>query len=157
MSNSDPYLKSILRDEAVLRWDFLETESDPCAVVSERMELIYLNESGRAFTPAEWFAQRCFEMLPVTNEECAWGCPTIAAVQQGEGITYCEESLCSTQTAEMTLGTAVIPLGRVCEDGAKALLLFRQKTERYDDAQFQKELLEDAQKLRTRIATQLGW
>lgn len=147
---------STLRDEAVMRWAFLEDETDACAVVSVRMELVYLNASGRILTPPQWFAKRCFEMLPVADEQCAWQCPTIAAVHQAEDITYCEEALHGDDASVVILGTAVVPLGRGREDGVRALLLFRHKDESCDEAEFRKRLLEDASRLRARVTVVLG-
>jgi hypothetical protein len=144
---------STLRDEAAVRWGFLEDETDACAVVSERMELVYLNALARILTPPQWFAKRCFEVLPATNEQCAWQCPTIAAVHQAEDITYCEESLHGDDASVVILGTAVIPLTRVREDESRALLLFRHKDESCDEAEFRKQLLEDASRLQTRVTS----
>ena len=56
-----------LRDEAALRWGFLEEETDPCLVVSERMEFIYVNNEGTRPGSDEWFGKRCFEVLPVAD------------------------------------------------------------------------------------------
>ena len=144
---------STLRDEAAMRWGFLEDETDPCAVVSERMELVYLNALARILTPPQWFAKRCFEVLPATDEQCAWQCPTIAAVHQAEDITYCEESLHGDDASVVILGTAVIPVAQVCEDESSALLLFRHKDESGDEAEFRKELLEDASQLQARVTS----
>ncbi|MFQ5760149.1 MAG: hypothetical protein ACE5HM_04150 [Acidiferrobacterales bacterium] len=144
---------STLRDEAAVRWGFLEDETDACAVVSERMELVYLNTLARILTPPQWFAKRCFEVLPTTDEQCAWQCPTIAAVHQAEDITYCEESLHGDDASVVILGTAVIPVARVREDESRALLLFRHKDESCDEAEFRKELLEDASRLQARVTS----
>ena len=89
MNGEIPVTQSPLRDENAIRWEFLEQESDACAVVSERMELLYLNEAGRALTLPDWFAKRCFEVLPNRDEHCAWHCPTITAVSEADAITYC--------------------------------------------------------------------
>ena len=144
---------SMLRDEATMRWGFLEDETDACAVVSERMELVYVNALARILTPPQWFAKRCFEVLPATDEQCAWQCPTIAAVHQSEDITYCEESLRGDGAAVVILGVAVIPLARVREDESRALLLFRHKDEGCDEAEFRKELLDDASQLQVRVTS----
>ena len=121
MPGEIPHRESPFQDENAIRWAFLEQESDACAVVSERMELLYLNEAGRALTLPDWFAKRCFEVLPNRDEHCAWHCPTITAVSDAQEITYCEEALSPADGAPMTLGTAVIPLehaGVLLEDRA---------------------------------------
>ncbi len=144
--------QTILKDESAIRWQFLEDESDACAVVSERMELLYLNEAGRALTLPDWFAKRCFEVLPTRDEHCAWHCPTITAVSEAEEITYCEEALAPADGPSVTLGTAVIPMQHSAEDGAKALLMFRRKHTDSDQNSFQEKLLADARDLHARVA-----
>ena len=143
---------STLRDEAAVRWGFLEDETDACAVVSERMELVYLNALARILTPPQWFAKRCFEVLPHRDENCAWHCPTITAVSEASEITYCEEALSPADGPSMTLGTAVIPMETSAEDGAKALLMFRRKDTGSDQKSFQEKLLTDARDLHARVA-----
>lgn len=148
--------ESPFKDENAIRWSFLEQENDACAVVSERMELLYLNETGRALTLPDWFAKRCFEVLPHRDEQCAWHCPTILAVNEAEEITYCEEVLSPAEGASLTLGTAVIPLEHVAEDGAKALLVFRTKLPGGDDARFRERLLADARVLHDKVVAHHG-
>jgi hypothetical protein len=151
--NSDiPVTRTILEDENAIRWEFLENESDACAVVSERMELLYLNEAGRSLTLPDWFAKRCFEVLPSQDEHCAWHCPTITAVSEAEEITYCEEALSPAGETSVTLGTAVIPLQHSAEDGAKALLMFRAKIPGDDESRFRERLLADARDLHAKVA-----
>ena len=152
MHDEIPVTRTILEDENAFRWEFLETESDACAVVSERMELLYLNQAGRALTLPDWFAKRCFEVLPTRDEHCAWHCPTITAVSDAEEITYCEEALSPADGSSVTLGTAVIPVEHSAEDGAKAVLMFRRKHTDSDQASFQEKLLADAHDLRARVA-----
>jgi hypothetical protein len=152
MHDEIPTTQTILKDENAIRWEFLESESDPCAVVSARMELLYLNEAGRALTLPDWFAKRCFEVLPNRDENCAWHCPTITAVSEAEEITYCEEALSPADGPSVTLGTAVIPMEHGAEDGAKALLMFRRKNAGSDQKSFQEKLLTDARDLHARIA-----
>jgi hypothetical protein len=153
MQHEIPVTQSILRDETSMRWQFLEEEADACAVVSERMELLYLNSAGRALALPDWFAKRCFEVLPVSDEGCAFHCPTIGAVSEAEEITYCEESLIGNDAPDEVLGTAVIPLGGTGEDGAKALLVFRHKDPGTGEDAFRRKLLDDARDLHERIAT----
>ena len=69
-----------LRDETSPRWSFLEEESDPCVVVSEGVELIYVNGAVRSLVPDQWFGERCFEVLPTVDKTCAFHCPKIDAV-----------------------------------------------------------------------------
>lgn len=151
MHGEIPLSDSPFKDENTIRWAFLEQESDACAVVSERMELLYLNEAGRELTLPDWFAKRCFEVLPHRDEQCAWHCPTIVAVSEADEVTYCEEALSPDEGASMTLGTAVIPLAHVAEDGAKALLVFRAKLPGGDDARFRERLLADARDLHGKV------
>jgi len=152
MHDEIPVTQTILEDENALRWEFLEDEHDACAVVSERMELLYLNQAGRALTLPDWFAKRCFEVLPNRDEHCAWHCPTITAVGEADEITYCEEALSPEGSASVTLGTAVIPMEPSAEDGAKALLMFRRKHTDSDQMSFQDKLLADAHDLHARVA-----
>lgn len=152
MKGEIPFTRKILEDESAIRWEFLENERDACAVVSERMELLYLNGPGRALTLPHWFAKRCFEVLPNPDEHCAWHCPTITAVSKAEVITYCEEALTPSAGATLTLGTAVIPLEHTAEDGAKALLMFREKISGAGEERFREQLLNDARVLNARIA-----
>ena len=152
MHGEIPVTRTILEDESAMRWEFLEDENDACAVVSERMELLYLNGAGRALTLPDWFAKRCFEVLPNRDEHCAWHCPTITAVSEAAGITYCEEALSPADGPSVTLGTAVIPMEHSAEDGTKALLMFRRKDAGSDQKSFQEKLLADARDLHARIA-----
>ena len=152
MTREIPLTQGMLEEENAIRWEFLENERDACAVVSRRMELLYLNEAGRALTLPHWFAKRCFEVLPNRDEHCAWHCPTITAVSEAESITYCEEALSPSGGPSVTLGTAVIPLEHSDEDGAKALLMFRHKTSDGEETRFRERLLADASDLHARVA-----
>ncbi|MDH3688705.1 MAG: hypothetical protein OEU36_04395 [Gammaproteobacteria bacterium] len=143
--------KSALEDELSLRWSFLEEEAHPCIVVTGDMEFVYLNEPGRQLISKEWFGKRCFELLPVQNESCAWGCPTIRAVNETNEIKYSEEFLLSTKSEPITLGVAIVPLEGVSGDGAAAMLLLEEKDIVADDATFQNALLGEAERLRERI------
>ena len=152
MQTEIPVTKSLLQDENAIRWEFLEAEQDACAVVSQRMELLYLNEAGSALTLPDWFAKRCFEVLPNRDADCAWHCPTITAVSEADEITYCEEALNDADGSPITLGTAVIPMEQSDEDGAKALLIFRRKDPTVDQEAFQARLLGDAAALLARVS-----
>ena len=85
--------RSPLRDESALRWNFLEDEADACIVVSGRMELVYVNGAAKTLIPDAWFGKRCFEVLPVVDETCAFHCPKIAAVNESPDVVYCEEAV----------------------------------------------------------------
>jgi len=152
MHDEIPVTRTILKDENAIRWEFLEDQGDACAVVSERMELLYLNAAGRALTLPDWFAKRCFEVLPNRDENCAWHCPTITAVSGAEEITYCEEALAPADGTSVILGTAVIPMEHSTEDGAKALLLFRPKATDSNQKKFEEKLLADARHLHAIVA-----
>lgn len=122
---TDP--QSMLHEETRARWSALEDESAPCAVVSERMELMYLNEPARQLVPSEWFARRCWEVFPVAEEDCVWKCPTVFAVNTADSATYCEETLASTEGGGQTLGVAVVPLSANRPGRARAILVFCPK------------------------------
>ena len=99
-----------LRDETALRWSFLEDERDACVVVSERMELVYINAAARELVPGQWFGKRCFEVFPVVDETCAFHCPKIRAVSESLDVVYCEETVCSRDMDCVVLGVGLIPL-----------------------------------------------
>ncbi|GMR24401.1 MAG: hypothetical protein BMS9Abin37_2938 [Acidobacteriota bacterium] len=139
---------SILQDEDLLRWGFLEENGDACAVVSDRMELVYLNEPARALVPEEWFGRRCFEILPTANDLCAFNCPTVAAVHDAHEILYCEEVLKAADGSTRKLGVAVIPLLGMSGDKARAVLLMRPQE---DDGE--EKLLSTARTFRADLLT----
>jgi hypothetical protein len=139
---------SILQDEDLMRWSFLEETSDACAVVSDRMELVYLNEPARKLVPKEWFGRRCFEILPTANELCAFNCPTVAAVHDSDEIFYCSEVLKSSDGSTRELGVAVIPLLGLSGDEARAVLLMRPK-----EADSEEALLSAARVIRGELLT----
>ncbi len=151
MSRDRDDSKSMFAEESSLRWAFLEDDPDPCAVVSERMEVVYLNSSARKLVADRWFGRRCFEVLPVVNETCALHCPTIRAVNESDDVVYCEERLRLGDGAERDLGVALIPLGQGRDDCARAVLLLREKGTARDEAEFRSGLLADAGRLRDRI------
>jgi hypothetical protein len=139
---------SILQDEDTIRWGFLEDNADACAVVSDRMELVYLNEPARSLVPEEWFGRRCFEILPTANDLCAFNCPTVAAVHDAHEILYCDEVLRSPDGSTHELGVAVIPLLGMSGDEARAVLLLRPKNEDTEE-----KLLTTARKFRADLMT----
>lgn len=151
-----PQPKSILEDETRLRWSFLEEEPDACAVVSSRMELVYLNARGEALALPDWFGRRCFEVFPADNDQCAWKCPTISAVHGSDEIVFSEETLrLEGESTALTLGVAVIPLHGGSVGRAQALLVLRPRGVG-DEAEFRNTLLGDAESLRGRVRSHLG-
>lgn len=138
----------MIEDESALRWGFLEDDPDACAVVSDRMELVYMNEPARKLISQEWFGRRCFEIFPTANDLCAFKCPTIAAVHEAHEILYCEETLRGPEGPARELGVAVIPLEGMSHDEARALLLLRPKSEITKEA-----LLDEARVLRETVTS----
>jgi hypothetical protein len=67
--------KSMLQQESALRWGFLKQEKNACAIVSDRMEIVYMNEPARRLVLLDWFGRRCFEVFPTAKDLCAIGCP----------------------------------------------------------------------------------
>lgn len=147
MEHDEDSKRSALEDESALLWSFLEDEAEACAVVSSRMEFVYLNRLARQLVPKEWFAKRCFETFPVTNERCAFFCPTITAVHEATDIVYCRESLRLGDGSSLELDVAVIPLEGKPVDEAAALLLLREQVDRAS----LHALAEDATVLREKI------
>lgn len=139
---------SFLRDEDLLRWGFLDENADACAVVSDRMELVYLNQVARGLVPEEWFGRRCFEVMPTANDVCAFNCPTVAAVHDSHEILYCEEVLKSPDGTTQELGVAVIPLLGMSSDSARAVLLLRAKQDGTEE-----DLMATARKFRADLLT----
>ena len=142
--------EALLKEDSALSWQFLDGEADPCAVVTNRMELLYINQPCQSLVPHEWFARRCFEILPTSEALCAMDCPTIAAVQSSDQIVYADECLQSESGTPINLGTAVIPVERSLEDSARAILLFRLRDGDAEPATFAERLLADARNLATR-------
>lgn len=140
--------KSMFQDESALRWGFLEEDPDACAVVSDRMELVYMNAPARALVSRDWFGRRCFEIFPTANDLCAFHCKTMTAVHEAQDILYCEENLRSPAGTARELGVAVLPLQGMSRDEARALLLLRPK-----ETTTTEELLAVAAKLRTALAS----
>jgi len=155
MSPPDADAESRLLDEESLRWGFLEDETEACAVVSQRMELVYINRAGRRLVPARWFGRRCFEVLPHVNEQCAWHCPTIKAVADSPEVVYCEERVHGEDGQPVTFGVAVIPVPQVGGDPAKAVLLLRPRPEGENPSGFRAALLRDGARLLLRLAPHL--
>lgn len=150
-SNSE----SPLSDEAALRWGFLEDETEACAVVSDRMELVYLNRPARDLVPVSWFGRRCFEVFPVADELCAFTCPTINAVHEATEIKHCHESLRLENGVSRELEVAVIPLGNMPTEVASALLLLRNQEIQLDPDEDEKQLFAAAARVQKTVLSHL--
>lgn len=152
---SDP----TLRDEAALSWNFLEDEHDPCIVVSERMELVYINGAAQRLVPQEWFGKRCFEVFPVVDETCAFHCPKMDAVSESPEtspkVVYCEETLYTGTLDRVVLGVGLVPLGAERADHARAVFVLRTKDASADARAFESNLLQDAEHVRQRVLSSL--
>ena len=137
---------SQLQDKAALRWSRLEDERAACVVVSDRMELVYINAAARELVAGEWFGRHCFEVLPVVDEACAFHCPKIRAVNESVDVVYCEETV-SLRNGRQVFGVGLIPLSPSSDDHARAVLLLRVKEESADESAFRAQLLDDAKSL----------
>ena len=144
---------SQLHDNAALRWSRLEDEREACVVVSDRMELVYINTAARELVPGEWFGKRCFEVLPIVDEACAFHCPKIRAVNESVDVVYCEETVFAGNNDRTVFGVGLIPLGPGRDDYARAVLLLRAKGESVEEHAFRAQLLTDAKSLALRIAS----
>lgn len=154
MTDPDPH--PVLREEATLRWCFLEDEPGACVVVSERMELIYINDAARGLVPGEWFGKRCFEVLPIVDEACAFHCPKIRAVSESVGVVYCEERVGSGAQDSVVFGVGLIPLGPESRDRARAVLVMLPKPESAEEGEFRARLLGDAGRVQRLIASHVA-
>ena len=150
MTNLKP--DSQLQDKAALRWSRLEDEDGACVVVSDRMELVYINAAAVELVAGSWFGKRCFEVLPVVDEACAFHCPKIRAVNESGEVVYCEESVMVENGGRKVFGVGLIPLGPRSDDHARAVLLLRAKDASTDDSAFRAQLLADATSLARRIS-----
>ena len=152
---SDP----TLQDETALSWNFLEDEHDPCFVVSERMELVYINGAAQQLVPQEWFGKRCFEVFPVVDETCAFHCPKMDAVSESPetspNVVYCEEALYTAKLDRLVLGVGLIPLGAERTDHARAVFVLRPKDTSREAHAFESQLLQDAERVRDRVFSRL--
>lgn len=141
---------SQLQDKAALRWSHLEDERHACVVVSDRMELVYINAAARELVAGEWFGRHCFEVLPIVDQACAFHCPKIRAVSESVDVIYCEETV-SVGNDRKVFGVGLIPLAASRDDHARAVLLLRDKEESVEESAFRAELLADANRLAERI------
>ena len=147
---------SQLQDQTAFRWSRLEDEREACVVVSDRMELVYMNAAARTLVPGEWFGKRCFEVLPTVDEACALHCPTIRAVNDSVEVAYCEETLSGENNLRRVFGVGLIPLGPGGDDRARAIFLLRAKGASVDEGAFRAQLLTDARSLARRMASRLS-
>lgn len=148
---SNPRVGSELQDETALHWNWLDAEPDACVVVSERMEFVYANSAARGLVPSRWFGRRCFELLPVVDETCAFHCPKITAVSESTDVVYCEETVCLAGKDCEVFGVGLIPLGTGRADRGRAVLVMRGKGDDIQEAEFEARLLCDAKAVRDRI------
>jgi len=155
MDHGRPIPESALQDESVARWGFLEEEAEACAAVSDRMELVYLNEAARALVPTGWFGKRCFEVFPASDKLCAFSCPTIDAVQKATEISHCHESLRLDNGVSRELEVAVIPLGARSRR-ATAVLLLRSQEIALDPADDEKKLFAEAARIQEKVLDRIG-
>ena len=144
---------SPLQDEAAVRWSRLADEREACVVVSDRMELVYINTAARELVPGEWFGKRCFEVLPIGDEVCAFHCQKIRAVNESGDVVYCEETVLAGNNERRVFGVGLIPLGPDSDDHARAVLLLRAKGQSVEEGPFRAQLLADAKSLARRIAS----
>jgi hypothetical protein len=141
------------QDSSGLRWSRLEDEREACVVVSDRMELVYINTAARELVPGEWFGKRCFEVLPTVDQACAFHCPKIRAVNESVEVVYCEEDVMLGRSNRMVFGVGLIPLGPGGDDRARAILLLRAKGASVDESAFRTQVLTEAKSLAQRVAS----
>ena len=137
---------SQLQDRAALRWSRLEDEPGACVVVSDRMELVYMNAAALELVAGAWFGKRCFEVLPTVDEACAFHCSKIRAVNESGDVVYCEETV-SGDSGQRVFGVGLIPLKPGSDDHARAVLLLRAKDASSEDSAFRAQVLTDAKSL----------
>lgn len=130
------------------RWGVLDDESDACAVVTRRMEVVYLNSVAESLVPEGWLGQRCWEVFPVKDRSCVSRCPAVQAISSGARIAYCEETV-YPGGVPLVLGVAVVPLPDA-GDGEGALLILRPKDGSVADGVFRRRLLATAERLAAR-------
>jgi hypothetical protein len=136
------------RERLAFRWGFLEREPDACAVVTRRMEVVYLNAAASSLVKPGWFGSQCWDVLLVEEAWCPAGCPVVGAVFRADDIIYCEETIRAHDGSPVPVGIAAIPVRVPCEEGEQALLLLRPAPPDAAREVFRRELLERAGKLR---------
>ena len=142
-------MNEITKTRITNRWSFLDQEHDPCGVVSQHMEVLYLNAAARLIIPADWFGRRCWQAFPVQDAHCAARCLAVWAVGHSKEIVYCEETIYPGSGGPILVGVAVTPLGNIQADGEQAILLLRPKPADSAEESFQRALLDDARRLQS--------
>lgn len=142
-------MNEITKTRITNRWSFLDQEHDPCSVVSQHMEVLYLNAAARLIIPADWFGLRCWQAFPVHDDRCASRCLAVWAVGHSNEIVYCEETIYPGSGVPLMIGVAVTPLGNMQADGEQAILLLRPKPADAAEDAFKRVLLEDARRLQS--------
>ncbi|MAG71295.1 MAG: hypothetical protein CL471_13520 [Acidobacteria bacterium] len=142
---------ALRRRETAERWHHLEGLDDACAVVTRRMEVVYLNETARSLAVDDWYGRPCWHVLPVRDPSCVWTCAAVRAVSLAESL-YCEETIYPKHGAPVTLGVGVVPVG---EDSTRgdALLLLRLKSPGGGNDGFRQEVIRAAEDLQARVPT----
>ena len=111
-----------------------------------------MNAAALELVEGAWFGKRCFEVLPVVDEACAFHCQKIRAVNESADVVYCEETVAGS-SGRKVFGVGLIPLGPTSDDRARAVLLLRVREGSIDDSAFRAQLLADANSLARRITT----
>ena len=113
-----------------------------------------MNAAARSLVPEKWFGKRCFEVLPIVDEACAFHCQKLQTVGAAASVdvVYCEETVRSGLEDLVVFGVGLIPLGAAGGDPARAVLLLRRKDGHGAGGVFSEQLLHDAKGLRRRIS-----
>jgi hypothetical protein len=148
-------MNEITKTRITNRWSFLDQEQDPCGVVSQDMEVLYLNAAACLLIPADWFGRRCWQAFPVQDARCASRCLAVWAVGHSDEIVYCEETIYPGSGGPILVGVAVTPLGNKQADGEQAILLLRPKPADSAGDDFKRVLLEDAKRLQSFSSAQI--
>lgn len=120
------------------------------------MEFVYANAAARQLVGGDWFGKRCFEVMPTTDQACAFHCQTIRAVTDSPEIVYCEESVDAGTDAARVFGVGLIPLGPKGSDHGRAVFLLRRKPVLGNPEAFKTQVLQDAVRLQREITTALA-
>ena len=109
---------------------------------------------GQTAVRCRGYHKRCFEVLPIVDEACAFHCPKIRAVNESVDVVYCEETVFVGPNDRRVFGVGLIPLGPGSDDHARAVFLLRAKGESVEESAFRTQLLTDAKSLARRIVSQ---
>ena len=137
-------------------WSFLEDQPVACGVITQRMEVVYLNEAARSLAAPEWFGSRCWQVFPVEDPSCASSCRVPKAISDATEITYCEEQLRPDAQPSITVGVAVIPWRGEHEDDLHGILLLQARPPGTEAVAFRKQLLGRAREILTVALSRLG-